>query len=98
MNAELSTARVWVPEELLTGAVLKPEQPGLGAQMTYPWEDPTRLTNLATLDFSSFTTPNEDRVPPFDTKGRRAMSNRMALTSMGGIAGEMMAHGFDVVS
>lgn len=37
-------------------------------------------------------------MPPFDTKGRWAMSNRMALTSMGGIAGEMMAHGFNVVS
>lgn len=66
--------------------------------MTYPWEDPARLPNLVALDFSSADIPNGDRVPPFDTKGRHAMSNRMALTSMGGIAGEMMANGFDVVS
>lgn len=98
INAELSTARVWVPEELLTGPASKPEQPRLEAHTTYPWEDPARLPNLVELDFSSMVTPNEDRVPPFDTKGRRAMSNRMAMTSMGGVAGEMMAHGFNVVS
>ncbi|CAM9455091.1 unnamed protein product [Pylaiella littoralis] len=96
INAELSTARVWVPEELLTGPASKPEQPRLEAHTTYPWEDPARLPNLVELDFSSMVTPNEDRVPPFDTKGRRAMSNRMAMTSMGGVAGEMMAHGFNV--
>lgn len=93
-NAELSTAEIWVPEEILS----EPEQPRLEPHMTYPWEDPAALANLMELDFSSSEIPNEDRVPPFDTKGRHAMSNRMALTSMGGIAGEMMANGFDVVS
>lgn len=97
INAELSTARIWLPEELLTGPSSLPEQPRLNAHMTYPWEDPARLPNLLALDFSSSEIPNEDRVAPFDTEGRHAMSNRMALTSMGGIAGEMMANGFDVV-
>lgn len=97
INAELSTARIWLPEELLTGPASEPE-PRLEARMTYPWEDPARLPNLVELDFSSSEIPHGDRVPPFDTEGRHAMSNRMALTSMGGIAGEMMANGFDVVS
>ncbi|CAM9292961.1 unnamed protein product, partial [Hapterophycus canaliculatus] len=95
INAELSTARIWLPEELLTGPASEPE-PRLEARMTYPWEDPARLPNLVELDFSSSEIPHGDRVAPFDTEGRHAMSNRMALTSMGGIAGEMMANGFDV--
>lgn len=96
INAELSTARIWLPEELLTGPASEPE-PRLEARMTYPWEDPARLQNLVELDFSSSEIPHKDRVAPFNTEGRHAMSNRMALTSMGGIAGEMMANGFDVV-
>ncbi|CAM9953686.1 unnamed protein product [Ectocarpus sp. 12 AP-2014] len=95
INAELSTAKIWLPEELLTGPASEPE-PRLEARMTYPWEDPARLQNLVELDFSSPEIPHKDRVAPFDTEGRHAMSNRMALTSMGGIAGEMMANGFDV--
>lgn len=108
INAELSTAKVWVPDELLTGSYSDQSrsgsisrssgEPRLEAQMSFPWEDPARLTNLMELDFSSPEIPNEDRVPPFDIEGRHAMSNRMALTSMGGIAGEMMANGFNVVS